>query len=81
MCCLYYVQAQRACFASAFFHFLLTDIYGIHDTEAGRLVPLDEHGGYELTWVLGAVVVEVMSDHDVLSFASWEATNAIKMRS
>ena len=58
-------RAQRACFAAAFIHFLMTDIFGIGPHESGVLVPLDEHIHYELSWVLGAVVLEGVSAADV----------------
>lgn len=53
-------HAQRACFASAYIYFLLTDVYGLHDHEVGGFIPLFEYNDHDLSWVLGAVGVSIL---------------------
>jgi hypothetical protein len=53
-------HAQRACFASAYIYFLLTDIYGLADHDIGGFIPLFEYNDHDLTWVLGAVGASVL---------------------
>lgn len=60
-------KAQRACFASAFIYFLLTEVYAVGVHEKGIFVPLDAHKHYELSWVLGAVVAEVLPEGSVVA--------------
>ncbi len=60
-------HAQRACFASAYIYFLLTDVYGLHPQEIGKFLPLFEYDEHDLTWVLGATATSILPDGSVVS--------------
>lgn len=60
-------HAQRACFASAYIYFLLSDVYGLNDHDVGGFIPLFEYDDHDLSWVLGAVGVSILPDGSVVS--------------
>jgi hypothetical protein len=62
-------HAQRACFASAYIYFLLTDVYGLADHDVGAFVPLFEYDDHDLSWVLGAVGVSILPRDSVVSLS------------
>lgn len=62
-------RAQRACFASAYMYFLLTDVYGMHQDDTGGFWALDSHMTYDLSWVLGAAAVAVLPDDFAESYS------------
>lgn len=49
-------RAQRACFATAYIHSMLTDVLGIDDNDAAFL-PVDHLDNQELSWALGAALL------------------------
>lgn len=60
-------HSQRACFASAYIYFLLTDVYGLRNDEIGKFIPMFEYNDHDLTWVLGAVAASILPPTKIVS--------------